>query len=125
MSEKLKLFTKILIAEMEDLESDIASWGKFLEAKHKAEKVTEYVFLQNSVLLGQELSGVRKMLQAIAHEAPPAELQGDCDVACIRDYFIRLVKMESEQYEFQRAIELFLLKKIDKVFAYFRECDKE
>jgi len=124
MSEKLKLFTKILIAELEDLESDIASWGKFLEAKHKAEKVTEYVFLQNSVLLGQELSGVRKMLQAIAHEEPPAELQGDCDVACVRDYFLRLVKKESEQYEFQRAIEVFVIKKIDKVFGYFETCEK-
>ena len=43
MSERLRLFTKILIAELEDLEDDIAAWGRFLEEKHRREKVTEYV----------------------------------------------------------------------------------
>lgn len=123
MGEKLALFTKILIAELEDLEDDIASWGKYLEEKHRSEKVTEYVFLQNSALLGQELAGIKKVIGAIAAETPPEELKGCTDVSCVRDYFICLVRKESERCEFQRAIERFAVKKIDKVFEYLRERD--
>ncbi|HNY16356.1 MAG TPA: hypothetical protein PK542_07005 [Treponemataceae bacterium] len=118
MSERLRLFTKILIAELEDLEDDIAAWGRFLEEKHRREKVTEYVFLQNSALLGQELAGIKKMVEAIADEPPPEGLRGCADAACIRDFFVDLVRKKARQYEFQRAIEQLAIKKIDKVCAY-------
>ncbi len=121
MSEKFRLFTKILIAELEDLEDDIANWGKYLDEKHHAEKVTEYVFLQNSALLGQELSGVKKLIEAISRESPPEELKYCSDPAYIRDYYAALVRKETEFYEFQKAIAYLVLKKIDKVRDYLSE----
>jgi len=121
MSDTFRLFTKILLAELEDLENDIEHWGAFLDEKHKAEKITEYVFLQNSALLGQELAGVRKILEEINHETAPEELCGNGDVASIRDYYLSFVKKEATQYQFKKAIESFLVRKIEKVCDYFKE----
>lgn len=117
MPEKLKLFTKILIAELEDLEDDLQTWGQYLEEKHKSDKISEYVFLENNALLRRELFGLKTMVQAIGHKHP-TNLP---DIESIKEYYLALVKREAEKYEFQAAILAFATKKIEKVYDYMKE----
>jgi hypothetical protein len=117
MPEKIRLFIKILTAELEDLEDDLQTWGQYLDEKHRADKISEYVFLENSALLRRELAGIRTMMQAIG-ENHPANLP---DLDSIREYYIGFVQREAAQYQFQGAIVALVKKRIEKVYRYLKE----
>jgi hypothetical protein len=114
MPEKIRLFVKILTAELEDLEDDLRTWGQYLDEKHRADKISEYVFLENSALLRRELAGIRTMVQAIA-DNHPANLP---DLESIKEYYTAFIQREAAQYQFQEAIVALVKKKIEKVFRY-------
>jgi len=116
MPEKLKLFTKILTAELEDLEDDLHTWGLYLEEKHRNDKISEYVFLENNALLRSELVGIRTMLETISNNHP-SNLP---DLESIKEYYVALIKREAAQYQFQEAILAFATRKIEKVYAYLK-----
>ncbi len=114
MREKLKLFTKVLLAELEDLEEDIATWGEYLEEKHRSEKITEYVFLQNNALLEQELGCVRTILKDLPPE-PPATVK---DLNTLRNWFTERIDEDICTHQFQPVIRNLMLRKIEKVYRY-------
>jgi len=116
MSEKIKLFTKILKAELEDLEDDIESWSQFLDEKRKAEKVTEYVFMENSGLLRQELMSVKTIVDSLS-KVSQTELP---NIEAIRDYFLKTLKDEVKKFQFPEAIMVFVTRKVDKVYTYLK-----
>jgi hypothetical protein len=121
MSDAYRLFRKVLIAELEDLETDIAGWRAFLEEKHKADKITEYVFLQNSALLNDEMNGIRQVIADLPEASAPAPGQPAADPASIRAYFLEVLEREAERYQFKEVIKTFIKRKIEKVYAYLKE----
>lgn len=116
MAEKSKLFMKILIAELEDLEDDFETWGQYLDEKHKADKISEYVFLQNNATLRQEIANTRMILDDIMKDRIPA----GSDLETIREHFMTVVKEESERYQFKKAVTGLVQKKIDKVYGFLK-----
>ncbi len=116
MSEKIKLFTKSLKAELEDLEEDIESWSEFLEEKRQAEKVTEYVFMENSSLLRQELMSVKTIVDSLFKVSHP-ELPS---IEAIRDYFLKTLREEVKKFQFPEAIMVFVSRKVEKVYTYLK-----
>lgn len=116
MSEKTKLFVKILKAELEDLEEDLESWGRFLEEKHRADRMTEYVFLENAGLLKRELVSLKCLVETF--EKVPS--QDSPTLEGLRDFFRNLVKQEVKEYQFPGAVEELALRKIEKVYDYMK-----
>lgn len=115
MSEKTKLFIKILKAELEDLEEDLESWGRYLDEKHKAERITEYVFRENTGLLKQEILSLKKLV-ATFEQVPPQQ----ATLEALRDFFRDLVRKEVKESQFPGAVEDFAFRKIDKVYEYLK-----
>lgn len=116
MREKLKLFTKVLLAELEDLEEDIASWGEYLEEKHRTEQITEYVFRQNNALLEREMNCVRTILEDLPAE-PPDTVQ---DLDSLRNWFTERIDEDICTHQFQPVIRNLMLRKIEKVYRYLQ-----
>ncbi len=117
MSDKFKLFHRILLAELKDLEDDITSWSKFLEKKHIEDKVTEYVYLQNSALFHQELKGVSLYLHTVTNET----LSASATIEQIRDHYLALLDEEIKTYLFENAIRVFVQRKIEKVYQFLKD----
>lgn len=116
MSEKLRLYAKILKAELEDLEEDLESWGKFMEAKHREQKITEYVFLENTALLRQELRSVQKLVDKVGEDKAP----GVTNLEGLRDHFRALFEKAVQENQFPQAVLGFVLRKVDKVYEYLK-----
>lgn len=116
MPEKIRLFTKILIAELEDLVNDFDTWSRYLDDRHKEDKISEYVFLQNTATLKRELDETRTILRDIAKKSPDVYT----DLEAIRAHFLKVVAEESKRYEFGKAVIDLVTKKIEKVYAYVK-----
>lgn len=116
MPEKNKLFAKILIAELEDLADDIDTWGKYLDERHKEDKISEYVFLQNSGTLKRELDDARIILRDIVEDST----EGYSDLESVRNHYAAVVAEAASRYEFRAAIIDLVTKKIDKVYSYLK-----
>lgn len=116
MPEKIKLFVKILIAELEDLADDIGTWEKYLDERHKDDKISEYVFLQNSATLKQELDDTRIILRDIAEDST----DGYADLESVKNHYTAVVAEAASRYEFRKAIIDLVTKKIDKVYSYVK-----
>lgn len=116
MPEKIRLFAKILIAELEDLADDINTWEKYLDARHKEDKISEYVFLQNSATLKRELDETRAILKDIAEDST----EGYADLEAARKHYVAVVTEAAARYEFGKAVIDLVTKKIDRVYAYLK-----
>jgi len=116
MSDKLKLFTKILMAEIEDLEDDLEAGERQLDERHREEKITEYVYMQNRLVIRQELAGIHAIASDLSR-FPPASMTGLDE---IRNYYLGLLMAESTEYEFQRAVTEFVTARINRVYDYLK-----
>ncbi len=65
MADKLRLFLKILKAELEDCVEDLEDLAILYDRKHRSQEITNYVFNENEALLSQELTGIKKLLSSI------------------------------------------------------------
>jgi hypothetical protein len=65
MSERKRLFLKVLKAELEDCLEDVEDLANLYERKFCGEEITNYVYNENEALLKRELSGLKNILQTI------------------------------------------------------------
>lgn len=116
MPEKIRLFSRILIAELEDLADDIDTWGKYLDERHKEDKISEYVFLQNSATLKRELDDTRTILKDIAADST----EGCADLDGARNHYLAIVAKAAARCEFRKAVTDLVTKKIEKAYSYVK-----
>lgn len=116
MPEKIRLFARILMAELEDLADDIDTWGKYLDERHKEDKISEYVFLQNSATLKRELDDTRTILKDIAEDST----EGCADLDGARSHYLAIVAEAAARCEFRKAVTDLVTKKIEKAYSYVK-----
>lgn len=67
MLNESQAFLKILLIELDDLEQDIQLLIKRYKEEHDADKLSNYVFLQNVALMHGELCGIESFREEISH----------------------------------------------------------
>lgn len=116
MKEAKENFLKILEIEISDLKEDIKVLIEECNKDHDEEKITNYVFMENLMILRREVLGVNDFMELILntdHEQFPT-LE---DLAShIRSSF----KKEIKEKDLVPALERFVNRKIEKVLSYIQ-----
>jgi hypothetical protein len=116
-ASRIKLFLRILEAELKDLVEDI----QIVEGKHRESydrlKITQYVFLENSALLEKEHECLKALLKRIF----AMKVSDYADVDALSAAVMQEAKAFVERYEFPESVVAFVERKIRKVRRYFDE----
>ena len=108
------MYLKILRIEIEDLKTDIEHLIEELKKEHEEEQLTNYVFLENLAVFGNELLGVGYFFNVLDKINPD-----DFDSLDSMANFIKttLQKMV-EEHGLTEAINNYAGRKLDKVKKY-------
>ncbi len=114
---RLKLFLRILEAELKDLLVDI----QVVERKHKESydrlNITQYVFLENTALLEQE----RECFQALLKRIFALKVADYRDLDDLSAAVVKEAKSFVDCFEYPEAVVAFVERKTQKVRRYIDE----
>lgn len=118
MREKLKKFIKLIIIELEDLETDLSLMEDVLKQKAKRGEITGYVFKENVSLLTSELSGMHQLIKAVG------EILTDrySSVSALAEDLDRIFHERTEESDLPEACYAMVRRRLTKVRSYM---DKE
>jgi hypothetical protein len=114
---RLKLFLRIIEAELKDLAEDI----QVVERKHRESydrlKITQYVYRENTALLEKEHECLQALLKRIFLLKPSD--YGDVDG--LTQAIVQEAKAFVDCYEYPESVIAFVERKLRKVRRYFDE----
>jgi len=111
---KVDAFLRILLIELEDLESDIELLIEKYGKDHKEEKISNYVFKENIALAYNELFGVEGLYGQVK-EFRAEEFKSIDDVALKID---EILDFSCSKKGYIRSICILVRRKIEKVRKY-------
>jgi len=117
MSERKRLFLKILKAELEDCLEDVEDLANLYERRRKSDEISNYVFQENKGLLAQELNGLKNVLASIDDVVLESYASLD-DLAAEVDAIIQRKVLDFEDPE---AVYSIAKRKLLKVLKYVSE----
>lgn len=119
MAAKVKLYLRLLKAELEDLKDDLGLIDERCVARLQSDEITPYVFKENDALLKHEIRLIDKIIEIVdgLDEAVYKSVE-DLEEDLIFKARGLLASGEEPQ-----AVELFLARKLSKVNTYLRSGD--
>lgn len=114
MSDTKKLFIKILEAELDDLTEDFLLVEKKYKEKFERQDIGSFVYQENEAFLEHESECVSRLIEYLDTLDLSAFSTLDTLVEGIRAAVASLVT----EYQYPKAIPLFINRKIDKVKIY-------
>ncbi len=114
MSDKRKLFLKILKVELEETESDISVLMKIAHERYAKGEITHYVEQENDAFLHHEISCINKLIPAIDSFSTEGYEDEEAFVSGLKVFLKSFVK----ENQFPQAIFLLAEHKIQKVVKY-------
>ena len=114
MSDKRKLFLKILKVELEETENDIAVLSKIVHERYAKGEITHYVEQENDAFLHHEISCINKLIPAL-DSFPTEDYENEESFIEGLKAFLGIFVKENQ---FPHAILLIAEHKIQKVVKY-------
>lgn len=114
MSDRLKLFLKILEAEIEDLLGDIVAVEDKSRSRFDKNEIGDYVYHENEALLVHE----EKCLQFVKLRMETLDPDSFPDLKTLVDNIKADIKDHVKKQEYPEAVYAFMDRKISKVFSY-------
>ncbi|HAE22711.1 MAG TPA: hypothetical protein DCG47_10375 [Spirochaetaceae bacterium] len=114
MASHIRLFLKLLHAELDDLAEDIELIDQLCLKRFEESEISSYVYKENDALLRKELDSIAKLSKIV--DAIDATLYKNVD-----ELEAELLKSLHElvaRFEEPEAVFVFLKRKIDKIHAY-------
>ncbi|MBN2402813.1 MAG: hypothetical protein JXN64_10485 [Spirochaetes bacterium] len=116
MFNECQSFLKILLIELDDLEQDIQMLIKHYKEDHDADKLTNYVFLQNVALMQGELFGVESFHEEISN----LDASSYTNLQALIDDLNAKIKMRIERQGIPNSFLVAMNRKIEKVRRYIK-----
>jgi hypothetical protein len=114
MASPIRLFLKLLHAELEDLAEDIGLIDQLCLKRFEENQISSYVFKENDALLRRELDSIAKLSKIV--DAIDATLYKNVEE--LESELLKRLREQVARYEEPEAIVVFLKRKIDKIHAY-------
>ncbi len=114
MSDKRKLFLKILKVELEETENDIAVLKNVCHERYEKGEITQYVDRENEAFFHHEISCIKKLIPALDDFDTESYQDNDEFVSGLKVFLEGFVK----ENQFPHAISLITDHKIQKVVKY-------
>lgn len=119
MASKIKLYLRLLKAELEDLKDDLGLIDERCAARLGSEEITPYVFKENDALLKHEMRLIDKLIEIV--DGLDESLYNS--VEDLEEDLLFKARGLLSSGEEPEAVELFLSRKLAKVNAYLRSGD--
>ena len=117
MHHKIDAFIRILLIELEDIDSDIKMLIDKYNRDHENEKISNYVFKENIALAHNELFGVEGLYEQVKEFRPEDFKSVDDVISKIDDKLDILCRKKG----YVRSICVLVKRKTDKVLRYIEE----
>lgn len=114
MSERRRLFLKILKAEIEDCLEDVEDLENFYEQRFRGNEVTPYVYNENEALLSREFAGLGQVLASIEL----VDLDKYASVEDLAAAVDEMIQKKVLEYENPQAVYGIVKRKLLKVLRY-------
>jgi hypothetical protein len=114
MRREKEAFRRILLVELEDLESDIELLLERYREQHDAEVISNYVFYENTAVVNNELFG----LEGYTQEIEGLDLEAFDDADEIRDYLEERIRQRCRHKGIAMNLCDLVARKLDKVRGY-------
>jgi hypothetical protein len=114
MASPIRLFLKLLHAELEDLAEDIELIDQLCLKRFEENQISSYVFKENDALLRRELDSIAKLSKIV--DAIDATLYKNVEE--LEAELLKLLREQVARFEEPEAIVVFLKRKIDKIHSY-------
>ena len=114
MSDKRKLFLKILKVELEEVESEIDILIKVYQSRYEKHEITHYVQQENGALLEREISCLKKMVPVLDTFSTEEYQDNESFVSGLKVFLDGFVK----ENQFPHAVFLIAEHKLQKVVKY-------
>ncbi len=114
MASQVRLFLKLLHAELEDLAEDIGLIDQLGLKRFQENQISSYVYKENDALLRRELDSIANLSKIV--DAIDATLYKNVDE--LEAELLKRLREQVARFEEPEAIAVFLKRKIDKIHAY-------
>ena len=114
MRDKIINYLFILKLELKDLQDDISLLIDACQREKEECRITNYVFLENLALFKNEILGVN-VFESIIDQINPHDYD---NLDKLIDNLKKLFSEKMVEYGIERAIDLSILRKMDKVKRY-------
>jgi predicted mannosyl-3-phosphoglycerate phosphatase (HAD superfamily) len=114
MASHVRLFLKLLHAELEDLAEDIELIDQLGLKRFQENKISSYVYKENDALLRRELDSIANLSKIV--DAIDATLYKNVDE--LEAELLKRLREQVARFEEPEAIVVFLQRKLDKIHAY-------
>ena len=114
MSDKRKLFLKILKVELEEIENDISLLMKIYHERYEKREITHYVEQENEALLHHEVACIEKMIPELDTFSTDEYESDQAFLDSLKVFLKGFVK----ENQFPHAVFLLAEHKMQKVVKY-------
>ncbi len=114
MAARVRLFLRLLKAELEDLAEDLQFLEQNCAKRFRGEEITPYVFKENDALLRRELDSILNLAKIVDGIEPSLYKNSDELQAAL----LARAKDLVQHYQEPEAVLVFLKRKLDKIQAY-------
>jgi len=110
----MKMFLKIFKVELEELEEDLVFFGELHKQREESGEITPYVYLENTNLIKNEISGIREIVRTVddlvsTQYSSFEEMVNDLDSK---------IKKRITESDYAAATYEFIKRKLQKVHKY-------
>jgi hypothetical protein len=112
-------YLKILAIELEDLESDITFLIEKYKQRRKDKEISDYVFLENLVVLNNEICGISSF-KKILNKFDPASYT---TIEAFLDDVKTAFRKQINECGLPEGIFMIIERKIMKVYTYIHQID--
>lgn len=117
MSDKRLLLLKVFLAELEDLQIDLEDLKVGLKARRGLSEITEYVYLENTALIQNELNSLKTLVKDIQ----TSHLDENKTYEVLLESLKSLLKEETRAYQFPGVVLALTERKLEKVVKYINQ----
>ena len=114
MASPIRLFLKLLHAELEDLAEDIELIDQLCLKRFQENQISSYVYKENDALLRRELDSIANLSKIV--DAIDATLYKNVDE--LEAELLKRLHEQVARFAEPEAIIVFLRRKLDKIHAY-------
>ncbi len=114
MASSIRLFLKLLHAELEDLADDIDLIDKLCLKRFQESQISSYVYKENDALLRRELDSIANLSKIV--DAIDATLYKNVEE--LEAELLKRLREQVARFAEPEAIIVFLQRKLDKIRAY-------